>query len=73
MNEFLKQAKSKRFFMPVLSLDQPLECRRFVFLDVPSTDVGRAFDDAGGLAIAVNDMNQLEVLKRNMMSAAQGE
>lgn len=56
--------------MPVLSLDEPLECRRFVFPDVPTTDVERAFGDVGGVARAVFDMNQLEALKWEIMSAA---
>ena len=56
--------------MPVWNEDELLECRRFVFPDVPSTDVEKAFDDVGGVARAVFDMKQQEALKRNMMSAA---
>ena len=40
------------------------------FPDVSSTDVERAFDDVRGVARPVVDMNQLEVLKRKMMSTA---
>ena len=70
VNSFLKQAKSAPFFMPVFSLDELLECRRCIFPDVPTTDVESAFDYVGGVARAVFDMNQLEALKQEMMSAA---
>ena len=69
VNEFLKQAKSKRFFMPVGSLHELLECRQFVYPDVPSTDVERRFDDVG-VATSVFDMNQLEALTTKMKAAA---
>ena len=47
VNSILKQAESERFFMPVFSLDELLQCRRFVFPDVPSTDVESALDYVG--------------------------
>ena len=50
VNKFLKQVKSKRVFMPVLSLDELLDFQRVVFPGVPSADVERAFDHIGGVA-----------------------
>ncbi len=66
VNEFLKQVNSERFFMPVWSEDELLECQRAVFPHVRRTDVEKAFGVVGGVARAVFDVDKLGQIKRDM-------
>ena len=70
VNEFMKQADSFLFYMPVWSLDELFECQRAVFPHVPETDVRERFGKVGGVARAVFDANKLEQLCLKMQTAA---
>ena len=71
VNEFMKQAKSVRFYMGVWSLDELLECQRAIFRGAGRSGVQDAFRDVGGVARAVFDEDQLTLLKKKMVSAAE--
>ena len=58
VNEFMKQADSFLFYMPVWSLDELFECQRAVFPYVPATDVRERFGKVGGVARAVFDLGK---------------
>lgn len=72
VHEFLKRAKSVRFFMGVWSLDELLECQRAIYPGVPDKDVKRAFDVVGGVARAVFSTDQLEAVKKRMETSVNG-
>ncbi|CAM9627633.1 unnamed protein product [Ectocarpus sp. 13 AM-2016] len=66
VHEFMKQAKSIQYFMPVWSQDELLECQRAVFSHVEGIDVERAFGVVGGVAGAVFDEEKLRQIKEGM-------
>ena len=68
VNEFLKQAKSKRLFMPVWSEDELLKCRGAVFPHVRRTDVQKAFGVVGDVARSILHVEKLGQIKENMES-----
>lgn len=53
--------------MPVFSLDESCWNVGVVFPDMRNTDVGRAFDVVGGVARAIFDLYQLEILKQQVV------
>lgn len=69
VNEFLKQVQSRRFFMPVWSEDELLECQRVVFRHAQSVDVRKAFEKVGGVARAVFDPELFDLLVGKMERA----
>ncbi|CAM9460116.1 unnamed protein product [Ectocarpus fasciculatus] len=70
VNEFMKQAGSCLFYMPVWSVDELFECQRAVFPHVPETDVRERFGKVRGVARAVFDAKQFGQVCRNMQKAA---
>ena len=69
-NDFMKQANSRRFYMPVWSLGELLECRRAIFAHVPESDVRKRFGMVGGVARAVFDADKLGEVCVKMQRAA---
>ena len=70
VNSFMKQVHSRRFYMPVWSLGELLECRRAIFAHVPEADVRERFGMVGGVARAVFDADKLEQVCAKMQTAA---
>lgn len=72
VTEFMKQVKSERFFMPVWSLDELLECQEAVFSDVERTRVEDAFRVGGGDARAVFSPGKFQQMKDQMEDSVVG-
>ncbi|CAM9758068.1 unnamed protein product [Pylaiella littoralis] len=60
----MKQDKSERFFMPVWSEDELLDCQQAVFSHVRRTAVKEAFGDVGGVPRAVFNVKRRGEIKR---------